>query len=117
MNAISNDAKGFVEGVVRYIRTGGQSQSVLPKVQSLLHKVTSATRKEKIAMVQSSVALTVNERQKLQKILNRILGHEVILECTVQPTLIGGLRIQIGDWVVDTSMKEQLEAMGRSLVA
>jgi F-type H+-transporting ATPase subunit delta len=112
---LTKDARGFVDGVVTYLRTDGKAQGVVPKVEAFLGKMTSAAKKEKTAKIKSSVALTANEKKSLEKALGRALGHEVGLECSVDEDLLGGMRVQIGDWVVDTTLKSQLEQMAEML--
>lgn len=112
---LTKDARGFVDGVVDYIRNEGRSKSSIPKVEAFLGKVTAQAKKEKMAHVASSVLLTEKEKEMLQSTLARILGHVVDLQCSVDDRLIAGLNIQVGDWVVDTSLKSQLEEMAKQL--
>lgn len=113
--SLSKDARGLVDGVVEYMRRDGKSKSTLPKVAAFLGKVTESARKEKTAHIRTAVELTAKEEASLISVLSEVLGHEVVLECTVDSTLIAGLRIQVGDWIVDTSLKSQLEEMATQL--
>ncbi len=108
---LTKDARGLVDGVVNYLRHEDRSKTVLPKVQAFLGKVTASAKKEKIAKVETSVSLTEDEETRIVKILTKLLGHEVQLESTVNPLIIAGLRIQVGDWIVDTTMRGQLEQL------
>ena len=117
MSTLARDARGFVDGVVGYLKHDGSVPGSLPKVRDLLHKVTARTQKEKVAAVASSVALVAAEKQRLAAALARIIGHSVELECTVAPHLLGGMKVAVGDWVVDTSLSGQLEAMAQGLIA
>ena len=114
--ALTKDARGLVDGVVSYLRTDGKLKTITPKVEAFLHNVTSQTRKEKVAYVKSSVELTSAEKTAIGKVLAKFIGHEVTLESTVKADLLGGVTIQVGDWVVDTSVKSQLEQMAQSLL-
>jgi len=113
---MTKDARGFVDGVLRYLKQEGKAVSTVPKVQSLLHKVSAQARKEKEAYVTSAVALSNTEKQDLAEILANLIGHAVHLETRVDSSLVGGLKIQVGDWIVDTSLRGQLESMGHLLV-
>ncbi len=112
---LTKDAKGFVAGVVSYLRNEGSSKTVVPKVQALLQKVTNQARKEKVAHVQTSVALTSDEKLTLSRLLMEYIGHTVELDVHVDPELLGGFRIQVGDWIVDTSLKSHLADMADQL--
>lgn len=112
---LTKDARGLVDGVVSYLKNEGKMKSVMPKVQAFLTRVTSQAKKEKIARIATSVELTQEEKKHVEDVLVRLLGHEVTLECVVQPQLVAGFRIQVGDWIVDTTLKSQLEKMATVL--
>lgn len=113
---LTKDARGFVEGVVTYLRHDGRSKGAIPKVQALLGKVTAQAKKERVANVKASVTLSSAEKTALSHILAKFIGHPVQLECHVHPELLGGVRIQVADWVVDTSIVTQIDRMAETLL-
>lgn len=115
MKTLSRDARGFIEGITQYIRKEGKT-SVLPKVETLLGKVAASAQKETVAHVATSVALWDEEKRDIERLMYRFVGHPVTLDCRVDSTVLGGMKIQIGDWVVDTSLEGQLEAMAKDIL-
>lgn len=113
---LTKDARALTDGVVTYLRRRGGNDSVVPKVQRLLIRVSEQAKKEKRAIVQTGVPLNASEKSSLEAILFRLLGHEVVVENTVHPDVVGGLRIQVADWVVDTTIKNQLNELIAKLV-
>ena len=111
MKTIAKDERGFVSGVLDYLRSEGKGMGSVPKVQSLLSKVTHNARKERLAVVTSAVGLTVSEQREIATALSHIVGHEIQLDCRLNTDLIAGIRIQMADWVVDTSFGGQLDQM------
>jgi F-type H+-transporting ATPase subunit delta len=109
--ALSKDAKGFVDGVVGYLAGDSRSEDSVPKVSELFRKVTARALKEKTAHVETAVQLNSLQVSRLSKVLEELTGHGVELHMTVNPVLVAGFRITVGDWVVDTSFSGQLEAM------
>jgi F-type H+-transporting ATPase subunit delta len=69
------------------------------------------------AKVSSALGLSDEQRSKLSQDLRRITGKEVHCEFAVDPSLLGGVSVQIGSKVYDGSVKGQLEAMRRQLSA
>ena len=63
----------------------------------------------------TAVALTDTERTQLQARLRQSTGHEVVLETAVDPALLGGLVVQIGDRLVDASTRSRLQALRKQL--
>jgi F-type H+-transporting ATPase subunit delta len=117
MKSISKDARGFVEGVVAHLKGSGKARTVAPKVQSLLLKMSAAAKREHQATVESAVKLTVSETQAIARILSGLAGHEVSLTNTISPSLIGGVRVTMADWVMDTSVKNELHRMAALIIS
>lgn len=112
---MSPDTRGFIEGITQYIQKEGKS-SLVPKMQELLGKVTTQAEKETVANVASSTPLTTEEEKMIHQLLYQLVRHSVTLEKNIDKTLIAGIQIAIGDWVVDTSLKSQLEQMGKEIL-
>jgi F-type H+-transporting ATPase subunit delta len=64
----------------------------------------------------TAVPLSDAERDSLRQRLQQQTGHEIMLETEVDPSLIGGVVVQIGDRLVDASTRARLEALRQSLV-
>ena len=107
-------ARGLVRGVVQRLQTVGESTSV-HKAQTLLQAVTETAKRQNLARIESPVMLTEPEKQMLSRVLARVVGHDVKLECEVNAALIAGVRIQMADWIVDTSFENQLMEMSQLL--
>ncbi len=68
------------------------------------------------AQVKSAVALGERERQQLGTGLGRIVGKAVIVEDSVDATLLGGFVAQIGSLVLDGSLDGQLARVRERVV-
>jgi F-type H+-transporting ATPase subunit delta len=64
----------------------------------------------------TAVPLSDAERVALERRLQEQTGHRVILDIEVDPALLGGLVVQIGDRLIDASTRHRLQAMRESLV-
>ncbi len=116
MAALHKDARFFVDGITTYLRReGAVGGSVIPRMTALFEKVSSSARGQKIASVESAVPLTLGEKREVSLLLARLLGHDVELDCHVDASAIGGFKIQVGDWVVDTTLRGQVDALQNSL--
>ncbi|MFX5521556.1 F0F1 ATP synthase subunit delta, partial [Acinetobacter baumannii] len=49
--------------------------------------------------------------------LERKFGRKLVPTVTVDPSLIGGVRVKVGDEVLDTSVRARLAAMQAALTA
>jgi len=67
--------------------------------------------------VVSALPLSAEEQATVSKELAAQLGGELKMEFAVDPALLGGLRLRIGDRVIDGSVAGRLSALGESLKA
>lgn len=67
--------------------------------------------------VRSAVELDEGQKAALRDKVAAMIGATPILSYRVDPSLIGGLVIQVGDDLYDASIKTKLEQMRRRLVA
>src|SRR5664279_226322 len=76
----------------------------------------AAQRQEKIvAFVRTATPLTADQITRLVGSLNRIYRRAVSIHIEVDTSLVGGLRVQVGDEVIDGSVAAQLEALRRRM--
>jgi F-type H+-transporting ATPase subunit delta len=81
-----------------------------------LSEVASGRRGRSVAHVTSGVALSPAQERRLTDLLSRLYGRPIGLQVTVDPAVLGGLVIRVGDEVIDGSVLHRLEAAGRRLV-
>jgi F-type H+-transporting ATPase subunit delta len=80
-----------------------------------LSDVASRRRGRSVATVTTAVPLTDAQEERLAGILTRLYGRPVGLQTTVDPDVLGGLVIQVGDEVIDGSIAQRLETARRRL--
>lgn len=68
-----------------------------------------------IATVSVTRPLTETQFARLQSGLNSLYGRELKINITVDPELIGGIRVQVGDEVLDASVITRLGQLHRQL--
>jgi len=66
-------------------------------------------RGESLAIVKSAVPLKESETVVLRAKLVKKLGRDVILRCVTDPSLIGGVRVEVDGRVIDGSIRNKLE--------
>jgi F-type H+-transporting ATPase subunit delta len=81
-----------------------------------LSEVASRRRGRSVAHVTAAAPLTPAQEQRLADVLGRVYGRAIGLQVTVDPAVLGGLVIRVGDEVVDGSVLRRLDDAGRRLV-
>jgi len=76
----------------------------------------AASRRERlIARVTSAVPLSDDQQQRLVEALRASTGHDIRLQLVVDPSLIGGITVRIGDEQIDGSVARHLTEARRRL--
>ncbi|MEI2764842.1 MAG: F0F1 ATP synthase subunit delta [Dermatophilaceae bacterium] len=77
-----------------------------------------ARRREQLsATVTCAIDLDVTQRDRLAAALRRIYGQPVHLNVVVDPRIVGGIRVQVGDEVVDGTILRRLDEARRHIGA
>lgn len=78
----------------------------------------AARRRERIvAEVHVAVALTDDQRARLAGSLATAYGHQVHLNVVIDPRVVGGMTVRVGDELIDGSVATRLAAARRGLAA
>jgi F-type H+-transporting ATPase subunit delta len=76
----------------------------------------SKQRGELKASLISSKNLTSEELENLSKDLSKTMGAAIALDYVVDENLIGGLKVQIGSLMIDTSIKNKLKKYEQTML-
>ena len=88
------------------------------KVTKLIRRFAELAAKRQqrwIATVSVSRPLTATQMSRLQTGLNALYGRELKVNINVDPAMIGGIRVQVGDEVLDASVVTRLGQLHRQL--
>ncbi|MDD5655923.1 MAG: ATP synthase F1 subunit delta [Elusimicrobia bacterium] len=67
------------------------------------------------ALVFAARPLPEADRRRLRQRLESFAGCGVELEMRLDPDLLGGLRVRLGDWVLDNSLRGQLRGLKEAI--
>jgi len=87
-------------------------EHIVKMYQALLDEELGIARGEVVA----AYPLQEEEKRELEEALKEVLKKEVILESKVEPDIIGGVRIRIGDYIWDATFKTQLERFKETII-
>ena len=69
------------------------------------------------AKITTSVTLDERERTDLARRLEQVSGKKIKATFAVDPSIIGGVKVQLGDRLVDASLRTRLDVMARQLAS
>ncbi|GAA3296195.1 hypothetical protein GCM10020295_25320 [Streptomyces cinereospinus] len=70
-----------------------------------------------VAVVTSAVPLSDGQKQRLGAALAKLYGRRMHLNLDVDPAVLGGIRVQVGDEVINGSLADRIEDAGRRLAS
>jgi F-type H+-transporting ATPase subunit delta len=69
------------------------------------------------ATVTTAIELEARDRDRVARELSRRLAKDVRISVVVDPSILGGMKLQYGDRIVDASVATKLEQLRRRLAA
>jgi len=98
----------IVAGFIDYLKSKNQLNN-LPKIIDCLNK--QVANQQNTALVISSAALNSSEIEKIHQFLKKKLGKDFAIDLEVDKALMGGIKIKVGDQIIDLSLNNRLNQM------
>ena len=93
-------------------REAALTRALTASVGAALDKV----RGESTAEVESATELTQSEKEQLAEFLLTTFNRNLTTTYTVKKDLLGGFKVRVGDWKLDTSLASRLDQMKQLLL-
>lgn len=110
--ALPAPAQNFLRTVI-----GNGRLSVLPEIASQFRALKNAQSGSSDAVVYSAFPMDAAALSDVAGMLEKRFGRKLNASVVLEPELIGGIRVVVGDEVLDTSVKARLEQMKVALTA
>ncbi|MFE7354949.1 F0F1 ATP synthase subunit delta [Streptomyces sp. NPDC057543] len=107
-------ARPATERLVVRLVTQPRGRSLEAGLESL-SKLAAERRDRMVAVVTSAVPLSDQQKQRLGAALAKIYGRPMHLNLDVDPTVLGGIAVQVGDEVINGTIAERLEEATRRM--
>ena len=101
----------FLQVLIRHGRFG-----LIRLIRQLLERAQEELAGRRRVSVRTARALSERSRGRLQEQLRKTFGFEPILQESVDESLVGGLTIQVGDTIFDSSLRSRLKQLRGRLV-
>jgi len=111
-STLNDHAKNFLRAVIGNGRIG-----VLPEIASQFRALKNAQSGSSDAIVYSAFPIDGAALADVGAALEKRFGRKLNVTVELEPELIGGIRVVVGDEVLDTSVKARLEQMKVALTA
>ena len=99
-----------------YAVRGGRARDIVTTLDVLVEEAARA-RGWRVARVQAASEVDETQGQALSEALAHLTGNPVELQVTVDPALLGGVVVQVGDLLVDSSTRHRLDELKERLLS
>ncbi len=117
LDAVRRLLEGYDPMVVNAVQllTQRRALDALPDVAAAYDALLNESMGRVPVSVTSAVALSAPQRTRLSGELERVLRGDVVLDLREDEGLLGGLIVQVGDQIIDGSVRTRLDSMRRTL--
>lgn len=114
--ALGNDAPRPLLNLLLLMLRRGRID-LLPRVAAAFLELVNRKAGVTPAHVTSATELSAQDLRALEQRLERLTGGRVDVEIQVDPTLLGGVSVRVGDRLIDGSVRGRLERLRSQVVA
>lgn len=107
---LGNRASPLAAALVSAVVAAGRARD-LPAIADGLVRRSAASRERAVAEVRSAVPLDDDQRRRLAEALGRATGRNVEVKVVIDPDVLGGVVAQVGDTVIDGSVRARLDEL------
>lgn len=109
---VTGEAKNFVKTLTDYDRL-----ALLPEIAEQFHVLVNADAGAADVEIVSAFEMSAQQISELAATLEKKFGRKLHPSVKIDASLIGGVRIVVGDQVLDTSVRAKLQQMQVALTA
>jgi F-type H+-transporting ATPase subunit delta len=113
---LSGRAQEVTVRLATYAVAAGQGRGLVDLLDWLVEQA-AAERGLRVADIRTAAPLDDDQRRRLADALRRLTGRDVELRVSVDPALVGGALIVIGDTVIDGTVRHRLDQLRQELIA
>ena len=107
---LGGKASTVTANLVMFVVGAGRARE-LPAIIDRLVERAAAEKQRVVAEVRSAIPLDDDQRDRLAEALGRATGRAVEVKVIVDPSVIGGIVAQVGDTVIDGSVRTRLDRL------
>lgn len=114
VDLLSGKALDATVSLVSLVVANGRIRE-LPAIVDELVAMTARLADKEVAEVRSAIALTDDQKSRLADALGKATGKQVEVKVIIDPSIQGGLVAQVGDTVIDGSVRRRLDQLKNAL--
>lgn len=111
---VKKHSKKIVSTFVNFLEEEKETRLLSEVARELQNVAANADKEQKIQVI-SAVRLEEDEKKRLQSFFKSVLSEEYPLENIVSPDILGGIRVEWGDFMLDMTLRSRLVQLRQNL--
>jgi F-type H+-transporting ATPase subunit delta len=111
---LGSRASNVTTALVSFVVGSGRSKD-LPAIIDRLVERAAEERSQAVAEVRSAIPLDDSQKERLAAALGKATGKNISVKVVVDPSILGGIVAQVGDTVIDGSVRSRLNQLREAL--
>lgn len=111
---LGSRANPVTTSLVSFVVGAGRARELPAIIDSFIAKAADS-RAEAVAEVRSAVPLDDEQKARLAAALGKETGKKISVKVTIDPSVLGGIVAQVGDTVIDGSVRRRLDQLKESV--
>lgn len=111
---LGSRASSVTTALVSFVVGSGRSKD-LPAIIDKLVERAAEERSQAVAEVRSAIPLDDDQKTRLAVALGKATGKNISVKVVVDPSILGGIVAQVGDTVIDGSVRTRLNQLREAL--
>ena len=111
---LGSRASSVTTALVSFVVGSGRSKD-LPAIIDRLVERAAEERSQAVAEVRSAIPLDDDQKTRLAAALGKATGKNISVKVVVDPSILGGIVAQVGDTVIDGSVRSRLNQLREAL--
>ncbi len=107
---LGDKASQVTTSLVSFVVGIGRARD-LPAIIDRLVERAAAEKGRVVAEVRSAIPLSADQQTRLAAALGRATGKQIELKIVIDPSVLGGLIAQVGDTVIDGTVRTRLDQL------
>jgi F-type H+-transporting ATPase subunit delta len=101
--------------LLSYVVRAGRSRALTGALDYLV-ELAASERGRRVAEVRCAIPLDAGEQDRLAEALARIVRRPVELRIQIDPSVIGGVKVEVGNTIIDGTVRHRLDQLSESLL-
>lgn len=90
---------------------------LIPQVGEALRQIDSRKRNQNLGIVWSVIPINTERLNRIKKIMEKYSKRNIEIKNKIDNSLLGGFKMELGDWVLDASLKADFVNIEKALLS